>query len=355
MRRVRMAAAAVIVVACGGRQRQLAPIRLQSITSLGADRGDGAIATDPRVSARHPGGFRIVVPAAGAGGVATRPLLYNDHGDFLGTLQGGGAPDQQFQVPLFARIGPADSIWVFDGSQRVLVFSPDRGYARTARLPLTPWDALVLPDGRMLISPADANRPLPLLLLGPDGQLLHELGADDSVAAPLRSPRWLVRDADGSFWSMPMQLRWRLEHWDTSGAAISVLERRPDWFAPYPRVSTPDSNHSPQPTVRGLWIDLAGRLWVLGAAADPRWDLGLSAHRPGSPAAVIADPDKVYDTMLEAIDRRTGRLLASARLDASYPAVIEAGVVLRVHLTPEGWKKADIVKVIFEPEVNTGP
>lgn len=349
MRRVRVATATVIVAACGGRSRQLGPIRLEPMATFGAENGDAAIATDPRVSPLHPGGFRIVIPGAGAGGVATLPLVYRDDGHFLGTLHGGGSTGEQFQVPLFARIGPADSIWVFDGSQRALVFGPDRGYARAAQLPVSPWDALVLPDGRMLIAPANADRPLPLLLLSPTGDLIRELGADDSAAGMLHTPRWLVRGADGSFWSMPMQFRWRLEHWDSIGAAISVLERRPDWFAPYTRLSAPDRNHAPQPTVQGVWTDGTGRLWVLGMAADAYWELGLSSHRPGSPTSVIANPDKVYDTILEAIDLRTGKPMATARLDPSYPSVVEPDVIMHVRDTAGGWKKAELLKVIFDP------
>jgi hypothetical protein len=348
MRRIRVATATVIVAACSGGGRKLAPIRLEPLASFGAEKGDGAIATDPRVSARHPGGFRIVIPGAGAGGIATQPLIYNDSGRYLGTLAAGASAAEQFQVPLFTRIGPGDSIWVFDGGQRVLIFGPRREYERTVQLPETPWDALVLPDGRMLIAPASADRPLPLLLLTPTGSLIREFGAQDSSGAAIRAPRWLIADADGSFWSMPMQFRWRLEHWDSSGSALSVLERRPDWFRPYSRVSTPDSNHAPQPTIQGAWIDGIGRLWVLGRAADQQWERGLSSSPSGSPGPVITEPDKVYDTVLEAIDRETGRVMATARLDPSYESLVEAGVLMKVVSTATGWKRVVLMTVVFD-------
>lgn len=355
MRRIRVATATVIVAACSGRGRQLAPIRLEPLASFGAEQGEGAIATDPRVSAHHPGGFRVVVPGAGAGGIATQPLIYSDSGRYLGTLTGGVPAAEQFQVPLFARIGPGDSIWVFDGSQRVLIFGPRREYERTAQLPETPWDALVLPDGRMVIAPASADRPLPLLLLTSTGNLIRELGAHDSSGAAIRAPRWLTADADGSFWSMPMQFRWRLEHWDTSGAELSVLERRPDWFRPYTRLTTPDSNHAPQPTVQGAWIDGIGRLWVLGRAADEHWDRGLSSHPSGPAGPVITEPDKVYDTVLEAIDRATGHLMATARTDPSYGSLVEPGVLMKVVSTAAGWKRVVLMKVVLDAATRKFP
>lgn len=348
MRRIRVATATVIVAACSGRGRQLAPIRLEPLASFGAQQGEGAIATDPRVSARHPGGFRIVVPGAGAGGISTQPLVYNDSGRYLGTLTGGASAAEQFQVPLFARIGPGDSIWVFDGSQRVLIFGPRREYERTVQLPETPWDALVLPDGRMLIAPASADRPLPLLLLTRTGSLIREFGAHDSSGVAIRAPRWLIGDGDGSFWSMPMQFRWRLEHWDSSGASLSVLERQPDWFRPYSQLSTPDSNHAPQPTIQGAWTDGIGRLWVLGRAADQHWDRGLSPQPSGSAGPVITEADKVYDTVLEAIDRQTGQLTVTTRMDPSYVSVVEPGVLMKVISTAAGWKRVVLMNVVLD-------
>lgn len=341
------AACAAALVGCSGRGRQLAPIRLEALVTFGADSGVGAIATDPRVSALHPDGFRIVIPAAGAGGVGTAPLVYSRDGQFLGTLQGGGRPDEQFQVPLFARFGPGDSIWVFDGAGRALIFSPDRRFARTASLPVTPWDALVLSGGRMLVSPADANRPLPLLLLDASGGTIHEFGSADTLHSGPLAPRWLALGADGSFWSMPTHFRWRLEHWDSNGTALRAIERRPDWFIPYVRDVPPDASHPPEPAIRGLWLGPAGRLWVLGEAADQAWRTGLTGHGPGS-AEVIGDPDKVFDTIIECLDPQSGATIAESRLDPSYRSAVGPGVVMRVRQTPSGWKKIDLSTVVFD-------
>jgi hypothetical protein len=346
MRRFRVVTAAFVVAACVDRGRELAPIRLEPMTTLGAESGDGAIATSPRVSAHHPGGFRIVIPSAG--GVATLPLVYGDNGHFLGTLQAGGSVDEQFRAPLFARIGPGDSVWIFDGGARVFVFAPDRTYVRTAQLPVSPWDALVLPDSRMVIAPANADRPLPLLLLTATGAPIRDIGAGDSASDALLAPRWLVRDNDGSFWSMPLQFRWRLEHWDTTGVLLSAIDRRPEWFLPYTELLPPSRGHPPQPTIAGAWAERGGRLWVLGVAADPHWTLGLGWRRQGSLSEVIVNPDKVFDAVLEVIDPRTGSLVATARMDPSYPSEVEPGIILHVKDTPGGWKQAQLLRVIFD-------
>ena len=338
--------AAFIVAGCVDGGRELAPIRLEPMTTLGAESGDGAIATTPRVSARHPGGFRIVIPSAG--GVATLPLVYSDDGHFLGTLKAGGSVDEQFQVPLFARIGPGDSVWIFDGGQRALVFAPDRTYVRTAQLPVSPWDALVLPDSRMVIAPANGDRPLPLLLLSATGAHIRDIGGGDSASGALHTPRWIARDADGSIWSMPMQFRWRLEHWDTTGTPLAAIDRRPGWFLPYTELFPLTRQHAPQPAIEGAWADRAGRFWVLGMAADPHWPLGLGARQQDSLSQVIVNPDKLFDTVLEVIDLRTGKLVASARMDAWYPSEVEPGVIMHVDNTQGGWKRAQLLRVIFD-------
>ena len=346
MRRIDLMMATLLVAGCGGRGRELAPIRIEPVASYGDDSGDGVISGDPRVSGRHPRGFRILI--SGAGGVSALPQVYSDSGRYLATLHGGATAPEQFQVPLFSRFGPGDSIWIFDGAQRALVFGPDLRYARAVELPASPWDALVLPDGRMLIAPANADHPLPLLLTSPTGARDRELGAADSASTALHSPRWLVRQNDGSIWSMPVQFQWRLEHWDSNGALLSVTNRRPSWFAPYTQLSTPGTKRAPQPMIEGMWIDPTGLFWVLGSVADPHWRRGLDVRRSAPESAVIANPDQVFDSDLEAIDLRTGKLIASARLDPAYSSVVEPGVIMHVRSIPTGWKRVDLMRVSLE-------
>ncbi|MGH7582929.1 MAG: hypothetical protein ACREL5_06885, partial [Gemmatimonadales bacterium] len=147
---------AAACVGCG-RARRLAPIALQTIVTLGGDADSVGMATDPSVSARHPGGYRIVIP--GPSGAPARPLVYGDGGRLLGQLQPGAAPDQQSDAPLFARFGPGDSIWVFDSNDRALVYDASRHFVRALSLPVSPWDAVILADDRLVIASANADKP----------------------------------------------------------------------------------------------------------------------------------------------------------------------------------------------------
>ncbi|MEO5799294.1 MAG: hypothetical protein ABIZ70_13460 [Gemmatimonadales bacterium] len=336
---------AALTAGCTG-DRALAPISLEPMSVIGATEGAGTMATWPRVSAHHPAGYRVLVPQPG--GVASLPLAYSDSGAFLGPLGTSGDSADGFREPLFARIGLGDSLWLFDNAQRALVFSPARSWVRTVQLPIGPWDAEVGMDGRVLLASSSSERPFPLLLLAPDGAIAKQI-AGDSAALAIHSPRRLVRAPDGSWWTMPMQFRYRLEHWDSTGTLLGVIDRQPDWFAPYSTASAPSNTTPPSPMLMDAWFDAAGRLWVLGKAADPKWSAGLSATGSDSTASPsISDADKVYDTVLDVLDPASGALLATTRFDVSYPFAVEPGVVMRVRRTGNGWNQAELMRVVFD-------
>lgn len=335
--------ATALAASCGQPARELAPIRLERVVTIGADSGAGAMVTVPSVSADHPGGYRIVVPAASA--MSVLPLVYDDSGHYRGPLY-AGTDDQQFQTPLFTRIGPGDSLWVFDASQRAFIFDPTRHFIRSISLPASPWDAQILPDGRVLISPANADHPLPLQLLTGTGVLVRTIGDADS--ALVHAPRWLVPDRDGTFWTMPTQFRWRLEHWDTAGARVGVVERHPSWFPRYARALPVTTGQPPQAAVLGAWLDGSRRLWVLGSTADSHWRTGLGASHRGQHDQVIVDPDKVFDTVIEAIDPVSGRTLAITRVDQAFQSVAEPGIIMRAGDARGGWKTAILMRVILD-------
>lgn len=326
--------------------RTLAPITLEAVSTIGAIDGAGTMATWPRVSPHHPGGYRVLVPQPG--GMPSLPLAYADDGSFLGPLGNAGDSAGGFREPLFARIGPGDSLWIFDNAQRVLVFGPDRRWVRTVQLRVGPWDAVVGANGRMLVASSSSERPFPLLLLSSVGTIEHEL-VGDSVSQSIHSPRRVLQAPDGSWWTLPMQFRYRLEHWAKGGAPLGVIERRPDWFPPYQQMISPSREQAPSPMVMDAWFDGSGRIWVLGKTADPRWSDGLSAAASdSSDVRSIDNADKVYDTVLEVLDPVTGALLAQARFDVSYPFAVEPGVVMRVRTTPNGWNRAELMRIVLD-------
>lgn len=340
--RASVVAALALVSGCGrSTGADLAPIRLDSMLVIGAVSGDGAMATWPRVSARHPLGYRILVPQPGS--VPALPLVYDDSGGFVATLGTRGESPQDFVEPLFARIGPGDSVWVFDGALRALVFTPERRYARTIRLPAAPWDAVVMSGGRIAITPAVYGAPLPWYLLDAEGNELARVGTNDTT---IPSPRRIVAGQDGTVWTIAMTHRWRVEEWDLAGNLLRSLAVAPDWFEAHDFLLPPTADRPPQPAVQDAWVDIDGRVWLVGKVADAAWREGLGESANGE--ASIRDSDRVYDTVVEVRDPTTGAVLGSARFDAAYPFIAEPGVLMRVQSTAGGWQRAELARVLVD-------
>lgn len=338
---IRVVAIPAAVVLSGCVDRELAPIRLEPMMTIGATDGDGTIATWPRVSARHPLGYRIVIPQPGS--VPSPPLVYADDGAFIGPLGVQGEGPNTFVEPLFTRIGPGDSLWIFDGARRVLLFSPERTFVRTIPLPISPWDAVVLAGGRIAVTPATFGDPLPWLLLDANGALIREVGESDTLVP---SPRRIFAGRDNSVWIVAMTHRWRLEHWDLSGQRLQSLDEAPGWFTPHEELLSPSPDRPPQPLVQDGWVDQEGRLWIIGKVADANWQDGIGDPVDG--ASPIADADRAYDTIIAVLDPVTGAVIAEARFDAAYPFMAEPGVLMRVSTTDAGWHRAELVRVMID-------
>ncbi|MGH7583287.1 MAG: hypothetical protein ACREL5_08700, partial [Gemmatimonadales bacterium] len=230
-------------------------------------------------------------------------------------------------------------------NDRALVYDASRHFVRALSLPVSPWDAVILADDRLVIASANADQPLPLLLLNNQGRVIRAINGD-SNARRVRSPRWIVRGASGAIWTMPAQFRWRLEHWDTSGVEVAALEREPAWFRPYASLLSTTQRVPPQPSIQGAWFDRAGRLWVLGRSAGRDWGSGLGPAT--GRGVVILDPDRTFDTRFEVFNPATARLVASARFDRSYESVVEPGVVMHSVQTSAGWRRAELIRVTLD-------
>lgn len=334
---------ALLLAACADGARELVPIHLEPVAQLGDSSGPGVLRGWARVSPLHPAGFRVLIPQVA--GTRALPMRYQEGRGVLGTLgQWGSGPDG-FERPLFTRYGPGDSLWVFDGSRRVLVFDRDGRFGRGFAVPLDAWDALVLGDGRVVAVPANTADTTRVVLLSDTGALLRSLPGGE------RGLRHLIAGPDGAIWALAVQSRWRAERWDTLTGIAESFERDPEWYPRYEQFSGPTRSTPPSPTLVDGWFDAAGRLWVLGKAADPRWKEGVT---PASGIAsdgsvVIADADRVYDTMLEVFDlRRDGEtLVAQARLDLLYPYAAEAGVIGRME-EGAGGRRVALMRVVLD-------
>jgi hypothetical protein len=112
------------------------------------------------------------------------------------------------------------------------------------------------------------------------------------------------------FWTFATDT-YEITEWDATGKPIRVLRRDPAWFPRDARYETDE----PAPFLRAVHEDRAGRLWVVTLVAGSRWREGVGKRRPdGSLDIGTRRLDLMNDSMIEVIDLRTGRLLASTRV-----------------------------------------
>lgn len=326
----------LLVLGCDSQGRGLSSIRVEPVVTLGAASGDGAIATTPVVGARHPGGFRVVIPAASA--IGTLPIIFDSAGRYLGSLRGNDSPLGAFNGPMFSRLGPGDSIWVFDNSARVLVFGPERDYVRTFMLPEVVRDGMLLPDGRLIVT-SDSGGVIQLV--ESTGKLVRTMGAQDSSGRLVNQGHSIVTAIGGTFWTTTVAGRWRLEHWDTAGALLGSVEPQATWFPAEPRdglAAVVAGDRPPAPRIVAAWTDASNRLWSVGEVADQRW----------KPGVAVTDGDKYFDTIIEVRNLTAGTLIAMSRLDNHYSSLAEPGVLVHVIRTSAGWQRAELMRVVFD-------
>jgi hypothetical protein len=345
----------IVVLAACGHSRELSPIQLAPMATLGADSGDGAMATTPSVSARHPGGFRIVVAAFG---IQSFPLVFDDGGRYLGQLRGDSTSMGTIYQPMFTRFGPDDSIWVFDNERRVHIFDPMRRYVRTISVSSVPgsvepplFDAVMLPDDRIA---AITRAAAEIQLLSKTGVVERDFGAEGHDGLRATYMHRIAMAPDGTLWTTSLAGAWRLEHWDTAGTLLGRLQLDAPWFvdadsverANQIRLRTSWRDLPPPPLIQEIWFDVAGRLWVLGSVADRHWRAGLGAADSAGRQSI--DSDKYYDTIVEVRDPRTGAVIATARFDVSCRSVAGPGELVHEVVTKAGWVRAELLRVVFD-------
>jgi hypothetical protein len=91
-------------------------------------------------------------------------------------------------------------------------------------------------------------------------------------------------------------------------------------------------------------------LVVVWSVPDPEWASGFGGKRLGEDGREhyeIDNYERVFDTLVDIVDLRTGRLLASDRFDEYYPGVTSDGKLVRNRIDPE--PQTEIVTIRLSP------
>jgi hypothetical protein len=243
-----------------------------------------------------------------------RSLISFDDTGHIKAVLGGGLP------PKFAIIGDVlagngGQLLVYDISKGALI-TIDSNFRVAGEIPFRYSPAFVVPPSGYLVAssirtPAHVGQPLHVL--GKDGAVLRSFGTDDETYRedePMKYNRVVARGSAGTVWSVAPG-RYLLEQWDpATGSRKQQVSVTSAWFKESNRL--PASGQRPQPIIQAIWED-AGLMWVLLRDADLKWRPSAAAASDGP----VNDDEfeATYDSVLEAVDLNTKKVVASRRFD----------------------------------------
>ena len=164
----------------------------------------------------------------------------------------------------------------------------------------------------------------------------HELGGRPGVH-PVA-----VRQ-DRRIWMAAGFERYDIALWDLN-RPHRLLRREASWFPEQARIvpSAHEVISAPRPTITALALSGSDSLlWVAAVVADEEW---MEASRLSG-----VGNDDFYDDILEVIDLRTNRVIASQRFDHSYH-LVEAGVLGRLAVTANGSVRFQTFRIRLEAD-----
>jgi hypothetical protein len=273
---------------------------------------------DSRMNVLRDNAGNFLVP----GDKSTSIGVFSPTGKFLRRVGRRGDRPGEFRTIGAMVIGPGDSVHVFDsGLGRRTVFDPTLTTAvRTIPVPRF-GDVALAKDDAVLVSghlPTRESAGQPLHLVGRDGGVARSFGAENQTVniqgnESRRLYRAITRARGGGFWVAPAT-EYTIERWSDQFTRERVLRRSVDWFPPLPPdavLRSPESDRPPT-MLRSIWEEPSGLLLAnLGvAAADWRATASGDEERP---ATAERDLSKYIDTIIEAIDPRSGTVLATHR------------------------------------------
>jgi hypothetical protein len=278
------------------------------LATLNDDSLPGAVGVFASVLVTSDQRFLVTRP-----GIST-PYLADQTGRVVRQVGKPGDGPGEFKLPRHSLEG-TDGYFVFDiGHARVTQLSKTFEYvsssplASAARLRTYP----VALGPRAFAINADINSRdaigQPLHIVSRDGSLLRSFGGNPAVQTGVGDPalhRAIASSRNNTLW-VAHRNQYRIEEWDSTGRLLRVIERRASWF---PAVAP----ESLERRIRSIHEDSAGRLWV---------------H------LVVRVPAR--STIIEVLDPRANRVIATARIDdwAGDPA--EGGLFIITHRELEG-------------------
>jgi hypothetical protein len=273
-------------------------------------------------------------------------MVYDSTGRLHTAFAKRGSGPRESPVPLRFVIGPGDTLVLFD-YERINVYSPTHEFVRSFKGPVPfPVAEIMRPDGSLLFAAkigAAASAGYPLHMLSPTGAVVRSFGTPTPDLRPdqfFETRRMIAKSGDSLIWSAHIN-RYVFDLYDYAGTLRRVVSRDASWFRPW--------TGSPQqilPYVGGVWEDPSGLLWARLATPDPNWRRAIpNVGSEVSPLKGIEYQNTLYDTVIEVMDPKTGKLLATRKLAPFYDGFSAGGLVWCTVEDSDGYPSLEIFQV----------
>jgi len=248
-----------------------------------------------------------------------------------------------------------DSVFVLDGRNlRGTVFDSRKQAVRTVSVPfrvnrsqVLRWPDSVIVSAR-IATPASIGLPLHLVsFAGSSAWIRASFGAGDGEVRP-GDARYdfqeVVRGKD-ALWSAS-RFDYRVTSWASLGRPARSFARRPAWFAAPATGGIGWHDRPPSPHVAALRMDEDERLWVFLAVPSRSWRDAWPRMPAGATEVELKSVavERLYDTMVEVIEPRSGRVLTRSRLPGYVVSALPNGQLARFMVTDEGVQVVEILE-----------
>lgn len=256
--------------------------------------------------ARTSNGEWLLAGTVGGGQI----LWFDKDGGYTRSLGRRGEGPGEFGSDLRVMVGAGDSIYVLDDEQaRLSVLTPSGEFVRSFVMPAQYRAVVRLPDGGFLFHRRPEGPTTPIFVrVDADGRMEGTFGQPRLEGAEAVLDTWLLAPAaEGGTWLASIW-DYEIARHDPPGQARTMVTRTVEWFpfAP-PRIDEAELDARPPSTLRHLFEDDSGRLWVFVASPSPNWEPGI----PLEPRYEWAL--RSFESIVEVIDLVGGAVLARDR------------------------------------------
>ena len=322
-------------------------IGLDSVLTLQTASGRGALVSSPKSVAMDRRGRFYVADW----GDASLVHVYDPKGNFVTRLGREGQGPGEFSRIDFLRVGPMDSLYVFE-RYRVQVFDSTGSFSRSFNLSGRKYDARIGTDGVVMAAsiPTRQRVGFPLHdIVG--GEVVRSYGVSEEFRPDRMDWGAVVLDGGvGENVYSVMRNQYVVDWWSSDREHRSRLVRETSWF---PATVLPDvapTRKKPRPPlVMGVEVN-DGVAVVLISVPHPKWESVVPdpIQVEGEWVLPIGDGEGYFQTRVEAIDVSSGRLLQWRQVPIEIYGFVARGLTYAARRRDDGTYDTVVERVRLE-------